>query len=179
MRSSTELKDFFTSHKDSIGKGWLSLILETYPPDTSDFLKKKKDRFENPVGHAAKDMVDGVMAYLTGEADAGTIRTALHPLVQIRSVQDFSASGAVEVVFLLKRAVLQTVGKELAATTEGLSILLQVDAIVDELVKVAIDIYCDCRERLNDVRTDEIKRNLYMLLKDKGVMDTGGQTCGN
>jgi hypothetical protein len=155
MRSDAELREFITERKGDIGPRWQQLVLETYPPETFRFLRKKKDRFDNPIGHAVAEMVDGVLEGIVAGADAEVFRSALYPVVQIRAVQDFSPAQAME--------------------EDGCEVLLTADAKVDELMRIAFDIYCACRERIYEIRTDEVKRNLFMLLKEKNVLDIDGQ----
>ena len=46
-----KLKDLMEGKKSVILERWFDAILETYPTDSSGFLKKQSDRFANPVGH--------------------------------------------------------------------------------------------------------------------------------
>lgn len=174
MRSDAELRKFVTARKGDIGPRWQQLVLETYPPDTFQFLKRKKDRFDNPVGHAVTEMVSGVLEGIASGAEEEALRSALYPVIQIRAVQGFSPSQAMDAVLLLKRAVYETAGTELLEA-DGCAVLLTADAKVDELMRLAFDIYCACRERIYEIRTDEVKRNLYMLLREKNVVDIDGQ----
>jgi len=174
MRSDVELRQLISDRKSEIGPRWQQLVLETYPPDSFNFLKKQQDRFANPIGHAVEEMVSGVLDGLASGADTEELRTAIYPVIQVRAVQGFSPSQAMDAVLLLKRAVYEAMGTELLEAGKC-SELLSVDAKVDELLQIAFDIYSDCRERIHEIRTDEVKRNLFMLLKKQNALDVNGQ----
>jgi hypothetical protein len=174
MRSDAELRKLVAEKKGDIGPRWQQLVLETYPPETFEFLKNKKDRFDNPIGHTVAEMVTKVLEGIASGAEAEEYRSAIYPVIQVRAVQGFSPSQAMDAVLLLKRAVFETVGIELLEAGEC-AVLLSVGAKVDELLGLAFDVYSDCRERIHQIRTDEVKRNLYMLLKDKNVLDVKGK----
>ena len=56
-----------------------------------------------------------------------------------------------------------------------MDILLEVDEVVIALMSRAFDIYSGCREKLSEIKQEELKRNLYMLLRksDKVEISNG------
>ena len=99
------LKSLLEKKKSAILDRWVHLILDSYPADTSRFLKKERDRFQNPVGHTilkrTKDLLDALQ---NGMGPEGFF-PLLEDVIKIRSVQDFSPSQAVGIIFLLKKAI--------------------------------------------------------------------------
>lgn len=163
-----EFKEFLVRNKEEIRRKWHQLIVETYPADSEAFLRKKKDRFANPVGYAISEMVDSVLESLQEGADPERLSACLKPFVRIRAVQDFPPSRAVSFAFFLKKAV-----KEVCEDRPGgNSVTLErLDSTVEEMALVSFDIYTECREAINRVKEDEMKRNLYMLLRKTNLLD--------
>jgi len=62
----TKLKDLIEGKKVVILERWFDAILETYPADSSGFLKKQSDRFANPVGHTISQGTKGILEVLIG-----------------------------------------------------------------------------------------------------------------
>ena len=89
--------------------------------------------------------------------DAGSIESSLERINKIRAVQDFKPSQAVAFVFLLKTALREELGAELyqGGMTQQ---LLSLESQIDGLVLIAFDNYMRCREKLFEVRCNDIKR---------------------
>jgi hypothetical protein len=145
-----------------LGK-WSQLIRETYPTDTARFLKDERDRFVNPVGyvisHEVKKIYEGLVQMIDPEQLAGS----LSEIIRIRAVQDFSPSQAVGVVFLLKQAAREELAGEIAGDrlyTE----LLDFEARVDRMALLAFDIYMKCREKVSEIKINEVSAQRDMAL---------------
>ncbi len=71
-------------------------IFDTYPADTSRFLKGEKDMFANPVGHTITANAEYILEGLIKGADAASLSAYLEQIIRIRAVQDFTpAAGSV------------------------------------------------------------------------------------
>ncbi|MDI6814817.1 MAG: RsbRD N-terminal domain-containing protein, partial [Dehalococcoidales bacterium] len=87
--------------------------MNTYPSDTSRFLKQEKDRFLNPVGYTISQEIGAVYEELLQGMDFGKLSASLDNIIRIRSVQDFSPSQAIAFIFLLKKAIRDELGNEI------------------------------------------------------------------
>jgi hypothetical protein len=164
-----DLLTILRQKREAVLGRWFDLIIDTYPADTSDFLAKQKDRFENPVGYAISSGIETIYSQILTGFDAPALSGALDGIIRIRSVQEFKPSEAVVFVFQLKTAirevVLGTSGgavSQVSGTMAGE--LAGVEAKIDEIALVAFDKYTECREKLHEVRTNEIKKRTALLL---------------
>jgi hypothetical protein len=146
-----------------LGK-WFDLIISTYPSDTSEFLVKVKDRFQNPVGYAISTGTATIYDQLVSGFDAGSLVEALDTIIRIRSVQEFKPSEAIAFVFQLKPAIRETLFENGNAVGPAAQQLQDVDSRIDEIAMVAFDKYTECREQLHDIRIKEIKKRSELLL---------------
>ncbi len=139
---------------DEIHRRWIDLILATYPSDASGFLSHERDPFANPVGstirRATATLLENLMTERTGQTSE-----ALDQIVRIRSVQDFTASGAVSFIFLLKQAVTDVAGDLVAADARA---WVELDGKIDGLALEAFDVFMRCREQLYTIRLAEHDR---------------------
>lgn len=166
-----ELRELLRRHRQTIRGKWYQLVLGTYPEETSSLLTKK-GRISNPIGYVVSEAVDSILDCLIKGAGREELSSSLFPIIQVRAVQNFSPSEAVSFVHLLKDAVRGALEGDREAVNR--KALRKLDAAVEELVLVSFDIYVKCREKIFEVREGELKRNLYMLLRQSGLVEHHG-----
>lgn len=141
--------------RDGVLRKWLELIAQTHPAGMN--LLNDTDRFTNPVRHAfakgTEVLYDGLLEDRIGSDE---VLKALDDILRVRAVQDFSPGQAVGFVFLLKRAIRESLGSEVNdhRTVEELT---KLESRIDDLALVAFDVYMNCREQIFEVRVSEIK----------------------
>lgn len=152
------LQDLLSRKRSSIVEKWFERILDTYPEDTSKFLRTAKDPFANPVRSTILQGIEGVLGEMLKDRESpDALNEFLDRVIRIRSVQDFSPSQALAFVFSLKEVVRQVLGKEIQE--QGLHDQLQgLESRVDALALRAFDVYMACREAVYELRVGEIKR---------------------
>ena len=176
-------KSFLQNNLSPVLARWNELALELYAAETIGFMKRQKDRFQNPVGHATTTALDELLRGLADGKQPGEMDEALDRLARVRAVQDFPPSAALRFVFLLKHVLREQAG------ADGLDDLDQFDATIDTLALAAFDRYVRCREQLYELRADEFKRQMASLLKraersskssekSDGVTDVKGSSKG-
>jgi hypothetical protein len=170
-----KLTDVLSEKKAAIGERWFESILETYPPDTQRFLKTHKEKFTNPVGSTVREAVEGILkeliARLGGQGSdfqEGRVPSYLDNIIRIRAVQGFTASRAVSFVLALKGVVRRELSRQEAAEVSGQ--LADLDAMVDELMLMAFDVYMNCREKIYEIRANELSRRTFRLLQKGGAI---------
>jgi hypothetical protein len=165
------LKDLLSQKKASILKKWFHLIFETYPPDSSGFLNKEKNRFKNPVGHTIAQSIESIFDELIRgkEIDKDKVTPFLDNIIRIRAVQDFSPSRAIAFIFLLKGAVKEELEREIRQH-RLFEELLRFNSDIDNLALLGFNIYMECRERLYKIRINEWKRASSNLLKKANLI---------
>jgi hypothetical protein len=152
------LKQSLIEEKKSILERWFHLILETYPPETSKFIRKEKDRFVNPVGVTLSEGMEALYEGLLKGVEADQISNPLEKILQIRSVQDFSPSQAVAIISLLKKAVQEEMKENKIEMKGMIEEWFDLESRIDQLSLRAFDIYTTYRERIYEIRINEIKR---------------------
>jgi hypothetical protein len=136
---------------------WLQLILETYPLDRSTFLTKEKDRFLNPVGQTFFEETRTLYEGLLNDIDAERASASLEKIIQIRTVQDFSPSQAVQFIHGLKQALREKLRDEIRRE-EVFKEWLELESQIDRLSLLAFDIYTKCREKITEIRINEMRK---------------------
>jgi len=158
------LEDLLSQERAAILERWFQLILETYPADSSRFLKQEKDRFTNPVGYTVSQEIKTLYDELLQGTNTDKVATCLDNIIRIRSVQDFLPSQAIAFIFLLKTAVREKLATEIEEKG-AFEELLKFESRIDKLALLALDTYMKCREKLFEIRVDEVKAERQMALK--------------
>ncbi len=157
-----------------LGK-WLQLILDTYPADTAQFLQHEKDRFVNPVGCIISQEIKTIYGELIHEMNLGTLTASLDGIIRIRSVQEFSPSLAIGFIFLLKQAAREELASDIAGNRISEE-LLDFESRIDRLALLAFDIYMECREKVCEIRVNEVAAQREMALRILARTNATGAT---
>lgn len=173
-----KLYEFLSENKTAIVSSWFNEILATYPSDTSNFLKNKKDRFANPVGQTIFDGMEGLMVQILAALKNGdgldTAKTdlLLDGIVRIRAIQEFKPSEAVGFVSGLKKVVLNH-AKDAAksASVPSESELTELGSLLDTLMLRAFDIYMGCREKIYELKANEARNLTFRLLQQANLIN--------
>jgi len=158
-----QIRKFLSEKKSNILNKWFERIVSTYPLETQKFLRREKDRFANPVRSRVWEGIEGVINALI-KGDESNISASLDNIIRIRAVQDFTPAQALAFIFFLKKVVREELA-EMTKNSELLNELLEFENKIDELALLCFNIYMQCREKIYEIRVNEIKRLTYSLLK--------------
>lgn len=151
-----KLENLLAQKRATILGRWFDLIVETYPAETAKFLKRRQDQFANPVGAAVHEGIEGLLTQLATGLDPERISPFLDRIIRVRAIQDFTPSRAVAFVPLLKGIIREELEGELE-TLESTE-LAEFESRIDQLTLLAFDVYMACRERIYEIKVNEIKR---------------------
>jgi hypothetical protein len=163
-----KLLPLLSERKTSLTERWRQRLFESYPAETAIFLEKEKDHFGNPVGQRLSQGLQGlVQAFLT-EMDRDQVLASLDEILRIRAIQDFAPSQALAFIFLLKNVIREELAPELKGGQYSQE-LQELEARIDGLVLLGIDVYTQRREQLHQVRVNEIRNRVSGLLRRTGL----------
>lgn len=159
-----DLAEGFRNHKDKIVKRWVDYTLSTYKSST--FFTKEKDKFANPVGGNVREALDKLFTLVSYGKDPKEFVPPLETLMSIRSVQEFTPSQAVAPLNAVKHITREVFGAD-KERAHLVAELYDFDFAVDLAVFAAFDIYMQYRERIYQIRINEIKSGSHILTDSK------------
>ncbi|MGW8207849.1 MAG: RsbRD N-terminal domain-containing protein, partial [Syntrophobacteria bacterium] len=165
------LQKLLEENKSVILSRWFNSILETYPADTKQFLRTKKNQFDNPVAHRITSGIEGIFSQILNDAEEKDVSPFLDKVIRVRAVQDFSPSQAVAFIFDLKRLVREELGEDIREGQLSEE-LWRLEEEIDKISLQALDIYMKCREEIYELRVNEVKRSVSRLI------DRANKICG-
>lgn len=166
------LKGLIEDRKDHIIKEWFDAAVQTYAPDTAEFVKGQKDPFANPVGSTTIKGLQFLLEQLLEDANHQTLSDGLDSIIRIRAVQNFTPSQATAFIFSLKTILRNTLKKELQDIRLAKE-FLALESKIDELCLLAFDVYMECREKVYEIGANETRNRIFSAFKRAGlVVDT-------
>ena len=164
------LNNLLKQNKDAIVKEWLTSAIDTYPADTSKFMKRQKDPFANPVGNTLSVNLGPLFDELLNEMDYKAITSCLDPILRVRAVQPIlSSSQSTGFIFLLKKVIRGSLKKELS-DKNILEELLYFESKIDEMTLIAFDIYLKCREKVYGIKANEERNRTFRAFERAGLL---------
>jgi hypothetical protein len=167
------LEKILSERRSAICEKWFDRVIRTYPEETAVFLKSRKNRFANPVGHILFQELEALLNGLIQGVEIESLRSNVDNIVRIRAVQDFTASQAVIFILLLKEVVREELEEEIRQNRIGKA-LLDWESRVDALTLLAFDVFMLCREKIYDLKANELQKRTVGLLKRAGLLVQDG-----
>ena len=164
-----DLAEAFKNNHDEIVGQWVDYTLSTYK--SSKFFRKEEDKFANPVGGTTREALTELYVLLTTNEEPRTFVEPLKKIMPIRALQDFAPSQAVSPIHAVKHITRDIFTKN-KKNSHLVAELYDFEFAVDMAVLAAFDLYMEYRERLYEVRMEELKsgRNIYTDSKCPSVL---------
>ncbi len=163
-----KLLSLLAERKTSLTERWRQRLFESYPPETAIFLKKEKNRFDNPMGHQLSHGLERILETLVQELDREQILAALDEVIRVRALQNFTPSQALAFIFLLKNVIREELAQELK-NGQFSPELQEVESRIDGMALLGFDAYTQRREKLYEIRVTEVRKRVSGFLRSKGM----------
>ncbi|HIE33265.1 MAG TPA: hypothetical protein EYP81_04380 [Thermodesulfobacteriaceae bacterium] len=166
---SMRAKELLKEKEGEIFKLWQDKVYSLFPEETVRFLKKETERFENPLGYRLEEGLKGLLSQFTEEFSWEKVDYYLERILKIQAVQSLRPSEALSFLYYLKSVVREVVGERILEEygPEG---LLEVEDHIDAVILRAFNQYMAAREKLNELKFQEWKSRLFLLLKRAGYI---------
>ncbi len=152
-----DILHIFREHKAYIVKEWIEAVFNSYPLDTTGFLRTKHDDFCNPVGEMTTTLAHFLYDAAAGEqVGEDELEQALARFVRLRAVQTFAPSQGVGVLYVFKQMFREKI-LPICKKYAQIDAYLEAESRIDTLALMALDIYVDSRETLAEQRIKEIR----------------------
>ena len=158
------IQELLNANFNSVRQHWLKSIIDTYPPDSRKFFASKKDNFQNPVGAAASRLVDSSLRALIDDGAEQDYYNILEEFIKMRAVQEFSPSDAVGFVLFLKNSIRETLNDEITSLNLSEE-LIEFEKRIDDILLTAFDIYTKSKEKMYEIRVDEMRRRSFTAFR--------------
>jgi hypothetical protein len=165
-----QIATLLSQKKAAILGRWLAMIYESYPPETAIFLRKEKNRFDNPAGYRISEGLEGLFGALLEKMERDQVLTCLDEIIRIRALQNFTPSQALAFIFLLKIVIREELAEEIQKENLAAD-LLDLESRIDGLALLGFDVYTKRREKIYEIKADEAKRRVSGLMRKTGLSE--------
>ncbi len=153
-------ESLLAQRRTALIKRWIDAVLNTYPNDAANFMRRQKDAFANPSGHFVRECIPVLVDALETGVELEKVQPPLEELIKLRALQDYTPSQAVHFIFAIKAILRDELDfKPDAAQWRTL------DSRVDELGLIAFDVYMRSREKVYEVRYNQLKKLNHVMLE--------------
>ncbi|MEJ2041498.1 MAG: RsbRD N-terminal domain-containing protein, partial [Desulfosarcinaceae bacterium] len=146
--------------KAAICAKWFEALTASYPADTARFLKGTQDPFANPVGQNSRQSLETLLDLILEEYNAEKAAAALDVIIRIRAIQNFTPAQAVRFVFELK-AIIHSHAGAAAGEAQWRKAMTDIENRIDVLAMAAFDIYVSCREKIYELKANEVRSKTF------------------
>jgi hypothetical protein len=167
-----QIATLLSQKKAAILGRWLAMIYESYPPETAIFLRKEKNRFDNPAGYRISEGLEGLYGALLQEMERDQVLACLDEIIRIRALQNFTPSQALAFIFLLKLVIREELAEEIRKENLAAE-FLDLESRIDGLALLGFDVYTKRREKIYEIKADEAKRRVSGLMRKTGLTEDG------
>ncbi len=157
------------NEKKAIVEQWFDKVVSTYPDDTAKFLKSQKDPFANPVGQTTFSGLTALFDLIISGFDREAAISFLDPIIRIRAVQKFTPTRATRFILDLKPIIRKFVQQRLSVA-DSIRELLALEDRIDELALLAFDIFMGCREKVFELKANEMRNRTYRAFARAGLI---------
>lgn len=154
------LEEALHNNRYKIVDKWVEYTLATY--QASDFFRKEKDSFANPVGGTIRDSLKKIFSMLARKEDPASFKEPLSRIMHLRSVQEFTPSQAVAPLNAVKHITRDVLSSD-KESKPLVADLYDFEFCVDLALLAAFDLYVECREKIYKIRVDEIRSGKQIL----------------
>ena len=162
------LRERLRGRENAIVERWFQDALAVYAGGAPAFARER-DPFANPVGHSLRSGTQAIFAALLEDGDGTDVRRSLDEILRIRAVQQLPAAEAVGFLFRLKELVRAELGPA-AHERSVADALAALERRIDHTVLAAFELYVAYRERVCELRINEVKRSIPWMA---GRVDQG------
>lgn len=116
-----------------------------------------KTRFIAPADYLLKEETEALLNWLISEEEPVKARSSLEEICKYKAVQGLNPSEALGFILDLKSIVRLVLGNGESESSQ-IKAYADLDRRIDQLMLLAFDEYCNCRERIMEIRVDEMRR---------------------
>ena len=162
LRPAMDLFRILSEKKPVILGKWLDCAFSAFPEGSALFFKGKGDGFDNPLGTMVRQSLEEVLSLFLVGRHVSEMSAPLERLAKVFAIQEMSASTALRHVFELRRIFRESLEGENYREED----LQRMERALDELALAAFDAYVLCRQRVFELRINDVKRSVSGLLRE-------------
>lgn len=142
---------------------WIDSVINSYPSESAKFIVGNKNKFTNPLGYTVENSINTICSNYLNSEKQNECEEAIEAIVRLRAVQDFTPAKAIGIMFDFKSIVLTEI-RDMIDTKDRFDEYLLIETQIDKLIDYALNFYIECRERVNEIKANEVRRGFEKMV---------------
>ena len=157
-----------SKQRGAILKNWYDTTMLCYFPDADESFRRSTG-FSNPVGQTFQQAMTAILTGLADTAELTVFHAPLDRIIRVLAVQGLPSGVAIRFLNVLRNQ-LECVSDLSDAEKKDWS------GRLDNLAEMAVEIWCECRETLSQLRINELRSRIQLLEAGSTPKERGGTT---
>lgn len=162
----TSIRYYFQNRKKETLDEWFKTMVVLFNNGT-DFFNNEDDHFLNPVRSIIVPTIKFIFSYLFEEIDINEFTESLEKFAKLLALKGPKAREALGPLLLFKEKVI----KDIVLLDSTHIELFEITGRFDNLILIIFDLFVQSREKIYEIRVNEVKRLTYSLLKNKDLIE--------
>ncbi len=147
---------------------WYNAAMHSYFPEADEAFRRSTG-FSNPVGQTFQQAMLTILSGLADKSDLSAFQAPLDRIIRVLAVQGLPSGVAIRFLYVLRNQ-LDCVSELSDAEKKEWS------GRLDILAEMAVEIWCECRETLSQLRINELRSRIQFLEAGSTPKERGGTT---
>ena len=159
-----------SKQQTDLQKSWYEAAMKSCFPEADDAFRHGAG-FSNPVSQSFWDAMTVLLPKLTEEQNLEAFRAPLDRIVRVLAVQGLPPGSSIRFLFVL-RNLLDAAPYIMPEEKQFLF------KRIDDLAEISVEIWCECRETLSQLRINELRNRIRQLEAGSTPKERGGLPDG-
>lgn len=163
----------FVNNKSNILDEWYKCMVSSlYNNDETNYIMNEKDSFINPSGSILKDALTDIFGYLfeEEEKELDKINVSLEKFTKLLALKGNDAEKVLGPLFLLKSKIVANI-ESFYLSDKGYNEISKILSCFDRVILKIFDFYLKAREKVYEIRVNEVKRLTFSLLRANNLIE--------
>ena len=155
-----------SKQRTALLKAWYDTTMQSYFPATDEAFRRNTG-FANPVGQAFQESMALILDGLVAGSETSDFAAPLDRIVRVLAVQGLPAGVSIRFLAVLRNLLEKNAELAVSEKKQWLSRL-------DDLAELSVEIWCECRETLSQLRINELRNRIQQLEAGSMPRERGG-----
>ena len=154
--------------KAKILKEWYESIIGSFPQKSRRLIGLNEDRFQNPMGFTLYEGIRTILETVVNKLPVEGLEEALGQIIKIKAIQEKQPADGLDFLFDLKK-IIRSNCDVLAEDFSENKALFELEDLIDSIILKAHIIFVESREKISELKVEEMAKKTYMLKRVAGV----------
>jgi hypothetical protein len=149
---------------------WYDIMVSSLFNGETNYILHEKDHFINPSGIILREALSDIFAFFFEKVNIDDISVSLEKFIKLLAVNKNGVENVLGTFFTLRDKIIEN-WRSLSFSNNVNEELSTIQSYFDKLILRVFTFYLTAREKIYEIRVNEIKRLTFSLLRNKGLIE--------